>query len=82
MTITYKTNSIGIKCPVLHKVVYSKSPDGIQSQYYHTYKDCLVDEWLKKNCRHTYYHGPGYLPEKSIQFECDEDAMWFALRWL
>lgn len=81
MTVTYKVNNIGIQFPVLHKVVYYRDPTGIQSQYYYSYKDHLVDEWLKQNCRHPYYHGPGHLPEKSIEFESSEEAMWFALLW-
>jgi hypothetical protein len=49
--------------------------------YQISYKDHLVDSWLKENCRHPYYHSPGYLRKKFIEFECDEDAMLFALRW-
>lgn len=82
MTVTYKTNCIGIQCPVLHKVVYARTTDYVQAHYQRSYKDYLVDEWLKENCKHPYYHGPGYLLEKSIQFECDSDASWFALRWV
>jgi hypothetical protein len=83
MTITYKPSKINpdIKIPMLHKVVYAYTIDEVQAFYQRSYKDHLVDEWLKENCRHTYYHGPGYLKEKSIHFECDEEAMMFALRW-
>jgi hypothetical protein len=83
MTITYTHlyPELDIKVPKLHRVVYAHTVDDVQAQYQRSYKDHLVDEWLKENCRHTYYHSPGYLKEKFIEFECDRDAMWFALRW-
>lgn len=71
----------GIKFPVLHRVVYAKTVDGVQAQYQRSYKDHLVDTWLEDNCKHPYYHSPGYLREKFIEFECDEDAFIFALTW-
>jgi hypothetical protein len=81
--ITYKTTDKfpGIKFPVLHRVVYAKTVDGVQAQYQHSYKDHLVNTWLEDNCKHPYYHSPGYLREKFIEFECDEDAFIFALTW-
>jgi hypothetical protein len=81
MTVYYKTNEAwpGINFPVLHRVVYAKTVDNVQAQYQRSYKDHLVDTWLEANCRHPYYHSPGYLKEKFIQFECDEDAAMFAL---
>jgi hypothetical protein len=81
--ITYKTMDKfpGIKFPVLHRVVYAKTVDGVQAQYQRSYKDHLVDTWLEDNCKHPYYHSPGYLREKFIEFECDEDAFIFALTW-
>jgi hypothetical protein len=83
MTVTYTTNDAwpGLKFPVLHRVKYADTVDGVQAQYQRSYKDCVVDEWLKTNCRSPYYRSPGYLTEKFIQFECDEEAMMFALRW-
>lgn len=81
MTVTRKINNMGIKVPVLHRVVYHRHPDGIQSEYYRSYRDYQIDEWLKENCKHNYYHSPGYLREKSIQFECSDEALLFALRW-
>ncbi len=84
MTVTYKDHEIGgvtLKLPVLHKVKYAGTVDGVQAKYQRSYKDHLVDQWLEENCRHAYYHSPGYLREKFIEFECDRDAMWFALRW-
>lgn len=83
MTVTYKTNPAwpGVKFPVLHRVVYAKTIDGVLAAYQRSYKDCLVDEWLKENCQNPYYRSPGYLTEKFIEFEDSEEAMMFALRW-
>ena len=83
MAITYKTNDAwpGIKFPVLHRVKYADTVDGVRAAYQRSYKDHLVDEWLKDNCKEPYYHSPGYLTEKFIEFECDRDATFFALRW-
>jgi len=84
MTIVYQTNDKwpGIKFPKLYKVVYGHRDDydGLP-QWQVTYKEYTVNAWLKENCRHSYYHSPGYLPEKFIQFEDDEDAFMFALKW-
>ena len=81
--ITYKTDARfpGINFPVLHKVVYAHTTDGVQATYQRSYKDHLVDTWLESNCRHGYYRSPGYLKEKFIQFEDDHEAVMFALRW-
>lgn len=81
MTITYKTSKSfpDVKIPVLHRVKYANTVDGVQAQYQRSYKDRLVDAWLKEYCQRPYYHSPGYLREKFIEFECDEDAAMFAL---
>jgi hypothetical protein len=83
MTITYTTNDAwpGIKFPRLHKVTYAQTADNVQARYQMSYKDHLVNEWLVANCQHPYYHSPGYMYEKFIQFECDEEAALFALTW-
>ena len=83
MAITYKPAKFNpdISIPVLHKVVYAYTVDNVQAYYQRSYKDHLVDTWLKSNCKHAYYHSPGYLKEKSIEFECDREAVLFALRW-
>lgn len=83
MTVTYTTHDDypGIEFPKLHKVVYAYTSDGVLAAYQRSYKDCLVDEWLEKNCKSPYYHSPGYLTEKFIQFEDDREAFMFALRW-
>lgn len=81
MTVTYRKNTLDLDVPVLHKVVYDYIDDSepIFSRY--RSKDSEVNEWLRQNCRHGYYHSPSYLREKFIQFECDQEAMLFALRW-
>lgn len=83
MAITYQpmTGFPDVKIPVLHKVVYAHAVDGVPAKYQKSYKDHLVDEWLRANCKGNYYHSPGYLREKFIQFEDDEEAVLFALRW-
>jgi len=84
MTVTYKTNAKfpGINFPVLHRVVYDRrDKETVPAVYQRSYKDHLVNAWLEDNCQHPYYHSPGYLHEKFIEFECDEDAVAFALRW-
>jgi hypothetical protein len=84
MTVTYKTNAKfpGVNFPVLHRVVYDRrDKETVPAVYQRSYKDHLVNEWLKANCRHPYYTSPGYLREKFIEFECDEDAVAFALKY-
>ena len=83
MAVTYKTSEQfpGIRFPVLHRVVYGKTMDEVLSMYQYSYKDHLVNAWLEANCKHPYYHSPGYLKEKFIEFECDEEAVVFALKW-
>lgn len=83
MTITYKSHPDYpyTKWPKLHRVVYGKTMDGVLAQWQVSYKDYIVNEWLKANCKNPYYHSPGYLTEKFIEFEDDEEATWFALRF-
>ena len=84
MTVTYKTNAKfpGINFPVLHRVVFDRrGNETVLAGYQRSYKDHLVTEWLKANCRHPYYTSPGYLHNKFIEFECDEEAMIFALKY-
>lgn len=84
MAVTYINKKYGqsdVKFPILHRVVYAHTIDGVVAQWQVSYKDYQVNEWLKEYCRHPYYRSPGYLDEKFIEFECDEDAMLFALRW-
>lgn len=83
MTITYTESDKwpGVKFPKLHRVIYAYTVDHVQAFYQRSYLDHQVDAWLKENCEHAYYHSPGYLQEKSIQFEDDAEAVMFALRW-
>jgi hypothetical protein len=76
----YKKNSIGVFVPILHKVVYHKDPRRIADTYV-TYRDHLIHQWLKENCHHNYYCSPGYFHEKSIEFECPEEAVLFRIVW-
>lgn len=62
------------KMPPLYKVVYDRTP-------LYTDRDIQINMWLNENCRLPYYHSPGYLHEKFIEFEDEKEAMWFALRW-
>lgn len=70
-----------IKFKQLYKIKYADTIDGVLAAYQKSYKDHLVDEWLKENCKQPYYHSPGYLTEKFIEFEDEKEAMLFALRW-
>ena len=70
-----------VKAPLLYKVKYANTEGGVQAQYTYSYKDYLVNEWLKENTKGRYYHSPGYLTEKFIEFEDHEEATWFALHF-
>lgn len=82
MAITYKDWDFmpGKQIPVLHTVHYSTSTDGVDAKYQRSLLDHHVDAWLVENCRAAYYHST-YHRDKFIQFEDDEDAIMFALRW-
>jgi hypothetical protein len=84
MTVTYKTtpNWPGIKFPVLHKVVYAHTIDGVAAQYQNSYKDYLIRKWCEDNCKGRFYLHPGWTTEKFVQFEDEQDAVLFALKWL
>lgn len=82
MTVTYKDSKyLGVRVPVLHRVIYAYTVDHVQAFYQRSYLDHLVDAWLEANCQHPYYHSPGHLQEKFIEFEDDEEAFMFSLRW-
>jgi hypothetical protein len=70
-----------IRVPQLHRVIYAKTLDHVDAYYQRSYLDHQVDAWLEANCRSPYYHGPGYLKEKFIEFEDGEEALLFALKW-
>jgi hypothetical protein len=84
MAVTYEYLYPGmpeVKLPTLHRVVYAHTVDGAMAAYQHSYKDDLVESWLIDNCKHPYYRNPGWTTEKFIEFECDQEAVMFALRW-
>lgn len=83
MTVTYLPlkGFPGVQVPKLHRVVYAETVDDVLAQYQRSLKDVRVDEWCRSNCRHPWYRSPGYLRQKFIEFECDHDAVMFALRW-
>lgn len=56
--------------PVLHKVPYD----------YKKYSYDEITDWLKEHCRAKSYRSPGWAPP-FVEFEDDEDATFFALRW-
>ena len=72
MTVSYKPLKMfpEILTPVLHKV-----------EYHINAEDYQLNTWLKENCKGYYYHSPGWMKEKFIQFEDDHDALLFSLRW-
>lgn len=72
--ITYqKAEGYNLKVPVLHTVILSKEPDtetGFKMHY-----------WCQQNCRAGFYGIPSWHNSPGYQFEDDEDAVLFALRW-
>lgn len=64
--------------PKLYKVVYTYT--NVEEHNYWR-KDHLVNEWLKEHCNSPYYHSPGWCDEKFIEFEDDQEATLFALKW-
>lgn len=65
----------------LHKITYAVARDQIDELYHRGWLSRAVDAWLEANCRAPYYHSPGYLKEKFIEFENDAEAVAFALKW-
>lgn len=72
---------MNVKLPTLHKIVYAYTVDHIDAFYQRSYLDHLVDTWLEENCEYPYYHSPGYLKEKFIEFEDGKEAFMFGLRF-
>lgn len=70
-----------IAAPALYKVKYANTDGGVQAQYTYSYKDYMVNEWLKENTKGRYYHSPGYLTEKFIEFEDSEEAIMFKFKY-
>ena len=83
MAITYKIIWSGlsdVKTPVLHTVHYGYS-NMPQLRHEWIIKDREIREWCKANCRAKFYLHPGYTYEKFVQFEDDEDAVIFSLKF-
>lgn len=80
MTVAYKEIFPGVKAPILHTVFYGIRFDGTDADQQQRLFNYRVDSWLRENCRAAYYHST-YHVDKFIQFEDDEDAVLFALRW-
>lgn len=72
---------MNVKFKKLHKVKYAETVDHVEAFYQRSYLDHLIDAWLKEHCESPYYHSPGYLKEKFIEFEDDREAVMFALKW-
>ena len=76
MAVTYREEDFGcftkVKFPVLHRVDYSKSED--PKHFF------IIHNWCESNCKAQFYHGPHWSGD-FIEFEDDEDAIMFALRW-
>lgn len=70
-----------VKVPPLYKVVYAQTDGGVEARYQFSLKDAQVNEWLNNNTNGRYYHSPGYLTEKFIEFEDIKEATLFALMW-
>ena len=88
MAITYKRPFMdsSTKVPILHKVYYGKPAQELWSSkgnFAHAYPkhNPAVIEWCEANCRAAWYQSPGYVKQCFIEFEDDEDAVMFALRW-
>lgn len=69
--ITYYTplkERPNFKLPMLHRIKYR----GDLTEVIH---------WCKKNCQHRFYYNPGWMLDQFVEFEDDQDAVLFALRW-
>lgn len=82
MTITYHSSPFGdFEVPILIKVNYGEITQGGVNLATLIDEQDMIDDWLKENCHHRYYHSPSWSGQRFIEFECDQDAMLFALRW-
>lgn len=70
--ISYKRpyEDINITVPVLHRVYLSD-----RAWYYRQ------SSWCRENCRAPFYFAPGWTEKFFVEFDDDEDAVLFALRW-
>lgn len=89
MAITYKRPFMdsSTKVPILHKVYYGEIAQelwfgkGTPFTMHYPKHDPAVIEWCETNCRAEWYRSPRYVLQCFIEFEDDEDAVMFALRW-
>lgn len=83
MTVSYKNSKyLNVRVPVLHKVVYDRRlGETVPAKFQRSLLDVNVDTWLEENCEYPYYHSPGYIHEKFIEFVDDKEAFMFALRF-
>ena len=68
VTYTYPWPELNVKVPQLHRVHFTR------------YRIAEMREWLEANCRERYYVSPGWT-DNFVEFEDDQDATAFALRW-
>lgn len=68
----------GITVPVLHNIVYGKCESALYERHP---KQVEIDAWLSENCKDRYYHTSSWMRVHAIQFEDDEDALMFALKY-
>ena len=59
-----------VKVPKLHRVSYNPKYNWGEVQY-----------WCKENCRSPAYTAPSWTGKQFVEFEDDEDAVVFALRF-
>ena len=64
-------NGTVLKFPILHRVTYNEEHE----KSWHTMHD-----WCKENCAGPFYWAPAWAGN-FIEFEDDEDAFRFGLRW-
>lgn len=82
MTVTYRQNCVGVRVPVLHRVHYRLfQPRETLSTYDYALRQHQLHEWLEINCQHRYYRSPPWQDVKFVEFEDDQEATIFALRW-
>ena len=69
--ITYKKvfDNHNLTVPVLHRVYHR------EERYYY------INMWCKENCKRRFYFAPVWTTEYFVEFEDDEDAVLFALKW-
>ena len=69
-----------VKVPRLHRVTYGYSAS-FWDRYEWNLKDRTIRAWCDEHCYAPFYFHAGYTNEKFVQFEDDQDAVLFALRW-